>query len=199
MPVDSTLMLAAERNNVLRSVLNQLDKFRPGERAHAERAAVYSVAIGQRLGMRNDDLVVLMEAATLHDIGKLAIESTLFAKPVFDDDDHFAAQLHTILFVKVMPGPDWLERCGPLIRGHHERWDGGGYPDGLAGSEIPFGARIIAVAEAFDTMHTGAGWREPQPEEKVLAHIAAGSGVLFDPEVVAAFLEVQPLIQPLLI
>jgi len=191
-------MLAVERNNILRDVLTRLDRFRVGERAHAERVAVYAVATGQRLGVLDEELVTLMQAATLHDIGKLAIESSLFTKPVFDKEDHFAAQLHTILFVKVMPVPEWLETCGPLIRHHHERWDGGGYPDGLQGAEIPLGARIIGVAEAFDTLHSGAGWSPPIAEHAVLDQIMAESGTAFDPNVLSAFREIQPLIQPLL-
>lgn len=85
-----------------------------------------------------------------------------------------------------------------MIRHHHERFDGTGYPDGLHGDEIPLGARIIAVAEIFDTLHTGAGWARAMSEEDALHAIKDGRGTAFDPEVVKAFLDTQALIQPVL-
>lgn len=190
-------MKALERNDILRRVLAKLDAHRPGEKAHAERVAVYAVATGARMGLRGTQLVALKEAALLHDVGKLTIDGGLLQKTSFDQEDRAAAQLHTILFVKAMPGADWLERCGPMIRGHHERWDGDGYPDGLHGEEIPLGARIIAVAEAFDTALSGAGWATPVAESELVQRIRGEAGKQFDPDVVRAFLDVQPLIQPL--
>lgn len=186
-----------DRNDTLRKVLGQLERHRPGERAHADRVAVYAVATGFRLGLRGEDLEILRESALLHDVGKLTIDANLLKKESFDQEDRAAAQLHTILFVKAMPAPEWLERCGPMIRGHHERWDGGGYPDGLHGEEIPLGARIIAVAEAFDTALSGAGWATPVEEQILIDRLRKEAGTAFDPEVVRAFLDVQPLIQPI--
>lgn len=193
---DKKSMSNADRNEVLRRVLEQLENHRSGEKAHAERVAVYAVATAHRMGMKGEDLATMREAALLHDVGKLTIDAGLLQKPAFDQEDRAAAQLHTILFVKAMPGPEWLERSGPMIRGHHERWDGSGYPDGLVAEEIPLGARIIAVAEAFDTALSGAGWATPVDEEVLLESIRKGAGKQFDPEVVKAFLEIQPLVQP---
>ena len=189
--------MTQDRNSVLKKVLEKLDAHRPGEKAHAERVSVYAVATGNRMGLKGSQLLDLKEAAMLHDVGKLTIDAAILKKPAFDQEDLAAAQLHTILFVKAMPGPEWLERCGPMIRGHHERWDGTGYPDGLVGEEIPLGARIIAVAEAFDTALSGAGWAIPVSEEELIVKIRQGDGKQFDPDVVKAFLDIQPLIQPI--
>jgi response regulator RpfG family c-di-GMP phosphodiesterase len=107
-----------------------------------------------------------------------------------------ALRLHSLIAASVLEAFDWLEPCLLDIRHHHERWDGGGYPDGLVGPDIPLGARIINLAEAFDVMVTMplGGKRS---EEAALDEVRRCSGSQFDPRVVEAFLKVQPLIQPL--
>jgi response regulator RpfG family c-di-GMP phosphodiesterase len=98
--------------------------------------------------------------------------------------------------LQVVGSFEWLRAALPMIRHHHERWDGQGYPNGLAGESIPLGARIIAVAESFDVLTFGAPWRQRVSEAEALLEIQSGAGSQFDPAVVAAFLEVQPLVQP---
>lgn len=187
-----------ERNASARSLLRVLDAHHPGEEAHAQRVAVYAVAIGQRLGLEPSDLLTLKEAALLHDVGKLSVDPELLAKKgAYTAEETASVQLHSILFSQSRRHP-FMEACGPMVRHHHERWDGEGYPDGLHGDEIPLGARILAVAESFDVAANGAGWRKPLDEPAALAEIKKGAGSQFDPAVVQAFLDVQPLIQPLI-
>ncbi len=175
-----------------------LDSHHPGEEAHAQRVAVYAVAIGQRMGLGAEELVTLKEAALLHDLGKLSVDPALLSKKdAFTNEDLHAIQMHSILFSQA-PRPAFLDACGPMVRHHHERWDGHGYPDGLHGEEIPLGARVLAVAESFDAIYHGVGWRTPLDEDQSISEIRNGSGTQFDPAVVEAFLEVQPLIQPLI-
>lgn len=104
-------------------------------------------------------------------------------------------RLHALIAASVVEAFDWLQPCLPNIRHHHERWDGEGYPDGLAGHDIPLGARIINLAETFDVILMGLHGA-PRGEETAIQEIQRCSGTQFDPRVVDAFLTVQPLIQP---
>lgn len=108
-----------------------------------------------------------------------------------------AMRLHAILYEESLQQSDFLAPALPSIRHHHERWDGAGYPDGLAGERIPLGARVIAVAEAFDVLTIAPTWRRSLSEEQALAELAACAGSHFDPATVDALVKVQPLIQPL--
>jgi HD-GYP domain-containing protein (c-di-GMP phosphodiesterase class II) len=98
---------------------------------------------------------------------------------------------------EVLPDEEFLEPSLDLIKNHHERWSGEGYPQGVAGSEIPLGARIIGAAEALDVMLQGAPWRKAFPEEAALAAMKGLGGTWFDPVVVETLLRVQPQVQPL--
>ncbi len=185
------------RNDLLKGLLVQLDHHLPSERGHAERVAVYSVATGQRLGLDDDALLNLRYAATLHDVGKIRVDRNLLTKiGKLDDTEIAAMRLHAAIAESVLESIDWLAPVLPDIRHHHERWDGEGYPDGLAGTEIPIGARIISVAETFDVMVSGP-YRERALEEAAIDELRECSGSQFDPEVVEAFIKVQPLIQPI--
>jgi len=187
----------ARRNDVIRSLLERLDRHSPAEKGHAERVAVYAVATGEELGMDDDALLHLRYAAMLHDVGKISVDAALLRKVgSLTDEEMNALRLHSMIASSVLESFAWLRSCLPDIRHHHERWDGGGYPDGLAGIEIPIGARIINLAEAFDVMVTGP-LRDPWTERAALEEVRNCSGSQFDPRVVGAFLRVQPLIQPL--
>ena len=198
MLMDKAPVSRQERNKSARAYLRLLDGHHPGEEAHAQRVAVYAVAIGHHLGMDADELVTLKEAALLHDLGKLSVDPSLLSKKdAFTNEDLHAVQMHSILFSQTQR-PAFLEPCAPMIRHHHERWDGHGYPDGLHGDEIPLGARILAVAESFDAICHGVGWRKPVHEEDAVLEIKKASGTQFDPDVIEAFLAIQTLIQPLI-
>ena len=138
-------------------------------------------------------------AAALHDVGKLSISSELLAKhdtpsgaEVLELRKHAASGADLLMDEFDLEGCEW-------IAAHHERWDGFGYPFGLFGSDIPFGSRIIAVAETFDVLINESGWRNRLPEDAALEELKRCAGTQFDPEVVEAFLLVQPLIQPVIV
>ena len=91
----------------------------------------------------------------------------------------------------------WLDDVVPMIRHHHERWDGAGYPDGLSGEAIPLGARVIGVAETYDHLAFGSSYKEPIGSDLAIQVLVDEAGKQFDPDVVSAFLQIEPLIQPL--
>lgn len=186
------------RNNLMKDLLRRLDDHAAGERAHAERVAVYAVATGEAMGMSDEDLLTLRYAAELHDIGKLKISSDiLLAERPLEPDERALVEQHVVNVEEFLPDEAFLKPALPLIEAHHERWTGGGYPTGAMAAAIPLGARIIGAAEAMDVMLQGAPWRKAFPEEAALSAMKGLGGNWFDPVVVEVLLKVQPQIQPL--
>jgi HD-GYP domain-containing protein (c-di-GMP phosphodiesterase class II) len=197
MQTEAEVELQRAHNDLIRSLVRALEGHAPGEGGHAERVAAYAVATGERLGLDDGDLLHLRRAAQLHDVGKVRVDPALLLKPErLSHEDWEALKLHAILAERVLESLEFLAPAISSIRHHHERWDGTGYPDGLNGERIPIGARIIAVAEAFDCLAQGSAFRPGVAADEALAEIRACSGSQFDPAVVSAFLQVQPLIQP---
>ncbi len=185
------------QNETVRSLLKTLDEHSPGEKAHGERVATYAVATGEKMGLSDEELLSLRYAATLHDVGKVRVDANLLGKlGTLTPGELGALRLHAELALSVLDDYDFLQKTVPMVRSHHEHWNGGGYPEGLKEEEIPLGARLIAVAEAFDMLLAGSPWREAFEEETAIAEIQSCAGTQFDPKVVEAFLRVQPLIQP---
>lgn len=184
-----------ERNQQVRALLKVLDAHAPGEEAHAERVAIYAVAIGEAMQLDDDDLLTLRYAAMLHDIGKVRVNRSIVRKlGRLDEDELRRVRLHAALAEESVAAFDWLVPTLPIIRHHHERWDGRGYPDGIAGEAIPLGARIVNLAETFDVLMTRQA-SSAIMEARAVKEITACSGSQFDPAVVEAFLRVQPVIQ----
>lgn len=176
-----------------RALLRQLDAHAPGEGAHGERVSVYAVATANELQWDQESLRELRWQAALHDIGKLLVDSRLLATAAGVEEE---IQQHPLLGVEVLAKLSFPFDGGPVSE-HHERWDGSGYPVGKKGLEISAGARIISVAEAFDAM-TLCHWNPQRcSEQEALERLKDGVGKQFDLEVVCAFCEIQPLVQPL--
>jgi putative two-component system response regulator len=187
-----------QRNEVLRALLSELDVHSPGEKDHADRVAVYAVATADKLGLGPEDLLDVRYAALLHDFGKVSLDAQLLkAVGKLEPKDFQLLRLHAELAVDRLLEYDFLKKAIPMIRHHHERWDGTGYPLGLKEDAIPLGARIIGVAESFDVMTLAPSWARTKTEPEALDEIRQHAGTMYDPKVVDAFLKVQPLIQPL--
>jgi diguanylate cyclase (GGDEF)-like protein len=150
-----------------------------------------TTAVGRRLGMAEDELRTLRLAAIFHDIGKVSVSSAVLNKRgPLTDEERRQVERHAVAGERILSSVDFLEDVRPLVRHAHERWDGGGYPDGLAGEDIPLGARIVHACDAYDAMTADRPYREPMSEADARAQLAAGAGGQFDPRVVTALIAV---------
>ncbi|HVU79597.1 MAG TPA: HD domain-containing phosphohydrolase [Gaiellaceae bacterium] len=165
--------------------------------SHSERVASLSAAIAEQLGLPADEIELVRLAGSLHDLGKLAIPEEILQKDAsLSSAEWLVVQRHPQIGYRMLeslgvdPIADWVLH-------HHERWDGSGYPDGLAGEEIPLGARIIFVADAYDAMTSSRLYRSPLARDTALAEVDRCAGAQFDPEVVRAFLAVSGVLAPI--
>ncbi|MCS7235359.1 MAG: HD-GYP domain-containing protein [Armatimonadota bacterium] len=159
-------------------------------RGHSERLASYAVAIGRRLGLSEVQLADLRVAGMLHDVGKIGISDTLLLKAgPLTPEEYETVKRHAVMGAEILSAAGFGEDVVRWVLHHHERWDGRGYPMGLAGEEIPLGARILAVADAYEVMTTGRSYRAPVLPGQALEELRRQRGAQFDPQVVDAFAE----------
>jgi putative nucleotidyltransferase with HDIG domain len=159
---------------------------------HAQRVTELTVALARMLGFGDAELVHVRRGALLHDIGKMGIPDSILLKPgPLTDDEWVIMRRHPRYAYEMLAPIHYLRPALDIPHYHHERWDGGGYPHGLKGEAIPLAARIFAVVDVWDAMRFDRPYRKGWPEDQVLAHIRAGSGTHFDPQVVAAFEQLQ--------
>ena len=148
-----------------------------------------AVRVGRRLGMSGDELDRLRYGALLHDVGKIGVPGELLRKPgPLTDAERSRMNEHTAIGARMLERIPFLAPVAPLVRSAHERYDGGGYPDGLAGAEIPLGAMVIATCDAYHAMTSDRSYRQAMPAELAIAELRRHSGAQFDPEVAAALI-----------
>jgi hypothetical protein len=181
---------AAERLLELVAALNIHD---PLTRGHCDRVRAYSVMIGEELGLSRDELDLLNWAALLHDVGKLEVPTEILAKDGRPSDAEWQVLRRHPLEGETLVEPmrSWLGTWTSAVGFHHERWDGKGYPRGLAGEEIPLPGRIVAVADVFDVITSARSYKKASAAEEGRAELARCAGSQFDPDVVRAFLNVS--------
>lgn len=156
---------------------------------HSRRVVQYTLAIAQKIGVPEALLVPIVRGALLHDIGKIGIPDSILRKPgPLTEEEWVIMRRHTRIGYDMLHQIDFLRDASPIILYHHERFDGVGYPSGLAGEEIPLGARIFAVADAYDAMTSDRPYRKGMCHEWALEEIVNNSGTQFDPGVVQALL-----------
>ncbi len=174
----------------IRAMLRAVEAKEPYTRGHSERVASYSQAISHRLGESREFQDEIWVAALLHDVGKIGIEDRVLNKgDVLTSEEFEEMKRHPVIGAEIMSSIEALRGQLPAIRWHHERWAGGGYPDGLSGNEIPLMARVVAVADTFDAVTTQRVYQDPYTLEEAVAIIRKLSGINFDPRVADAFLE----------
>jgi two-component system cell cycle response regulator len=173
----------------LRDVLLQAFRERyPDLQKHQRGVGALVLDVGSRMGMTGEELDVLARAAELHDVGKIAIPDAILNKPgPLDDEEWQFMRRHTILGERILKAAYALRPVAELVRSSHERYDGAGYPDGLHGEEIPLGARIIFVCDAFDAMISERAYSGAITPAEAIAELRRCAGTQFDPVVVEAF------------
>jgi len=175
--------------DVLLSVLNERDSLLAH---HLTDVADLAEAVSRRLDVAPAQLATIRQAAELHDVGKLAIPEEILTKPSpLTDDEWEFVRRHTLIGERILASAPALRAAGEIVRSSHERWDGDGYPDRLAGGEIPLGSRIIAVCDAFDAMTSSRPYASVLSRQQAIRELIRCSGTQFDPEVVDAFAGVQ--------
>ena len=168
-----------------------IDAKDPYTLGHSRRVTQYCEWIADAMGLEGKELEKIRHAATLHDIGKIGIRLEALNKPAsLTSDEEKAFQTHPKKGCKILAPIRFFEDLIPIIYHHHEHWDGGGYPEGRAGSDIPLGARIIAVADAYDAMTSDRSYRKALNVEEASEELMANVGKQFDPDVVHAFIQV---------
>jgi HD-GYP domain-containing protein (c-di-GMP phosphodiesterase class II) len=175
--------------NTVSVVANAIEARDPYTGGHTERVSVMAQGIGMRMGMTEvEELAALGVGALLHDVGKIGVPDAILSKPThLSEAEYEMMKTHTMIGTRMLQDIYFLEQAIPIVRHHHERFDGKGYPDKLVGDAIPLGARIIAVVDAFDAMITTRPYRVGMLPEAALEELQRGAGTQFDPKVIAVF------------
>jgi putative two-component system response regulator len=167
---------------------NAIDIRDPYTRGHVERVTAYTQELANQLGINGQVLENLRFGAILHDIGKIIVqENSLFKQDPLDEEEWFEIKKHPVTGADMIKDIPFLASAMPVVRYHHERWDGKGYPEHLSGDQIPIGARIVAVADGFDAMTIDRPYRSALSLQQAYDEILRCSGGQFDPEIVRAF------------
>ncbi|HDJ29835.1 MAG TPA: HD-GYP domain-containing protein [Candidatus Acetothermia bacterium] len=158
---------------------------------HCSRIERLSLHTGERLGLTGDQLITLSYAAYLHDVGKIKVPDAILNKPgSLTDEEWEEMRRHPDYGAEMLQEKDFLKDAAEIVRAHHERYDGTGYPRGLKGEEIPIEARIISVVDAYDAMTSDRPYRRAMSKEEAFEELKKNAGTQFDPRVVNAFLTV---------
>jgi len=158
---------------------------------HAERVAAYGMALASAAGLDIEGSPQIEFGFLLHDVGKVAVpDAILFKTSALTEEEYTLVRRHPVIGTEILRDVDFLGEGKLVVRHHHERWDGSGYPDGLTGEAIPLAARVFAVADALDALTTDRPYRPAVPFPAARREVVRGSGTQFDPAVVAAYRQV---------
>jgi putative two-component system response regulator len=172
------------------ALANAIEAREASLQGHCERLAALAVRLGAELGLGRAELENLRVGAILHDVGKIGIPDRILLKPdALDADETALMRTHTVIGDGMLEPLELLDGVRPVVRHHHERWDGTGYPDGLSGEEIPVAARIVAVADAIEAMSADRPYRRALPPADVMRELETGRGRQWDPAIVDAVIE----------
>lgn len=178
------------RSDAIKAILSTLFMKNPREELHSERVGELCQFLGQVLGMRKDEMNLLKVISNLHDIGKIAIDEQVLNKPGKLNDEEWAEiKRHPEIGYRILSSSSEYAEISEDILSHHEHWDGGGYPQGLKGKEIPYRSRIIAIADAYDAMTSDRPYRKAMSKDQALKEIIRCSGTQFDPSIARKFVD----------
>lgn len=177
-----------ETIEILRFTVEAKDAY---TRGHSDRVSAYSVLIGEALGLPEEDIKTLKIGGLFHDIGKIGIPDSILLKTTkLDDEEYSEIKNHPAIGAHILSNATIFKDIIPIVKHHHERFDGRGYPGKLKGDEIPYFARIAAVADSFDAMTSKRSYRDSLPMDVVIEEIIKNSGTQFDPEIAKVFLDI---------
>ena len=193
--VDNALRYRSLQDSTLEAVsvlADSIDARQPTSMGHSKRVADCAVKLAIALGLDQDVIPILRPAARLHDIGNIGICDGILAKPsALTKQEMRYVRSHSTKGERILQSLGFLDRVRRVVRHHHERWDGAGYPDGLKGEEIPFLSRIMLIADGWDAITSGRPYRAARPLAAALDEIKRGAGSQFDPSMAAVFVEMQ--------
>ncbi len=182
----------------IKSLAETIDAKDTYTRGHSEKVSLYAEATARSLGLEGDELQTIRYAGYLHDVGKIGIPDAILTKPGKLTVEEFAIiKKHPVMSDRILKPVDFPFPVQPLVRHHHERYDGKGYPDGLAAEEIPLGARILAVADSFEAMTSDRPYRKALSTQMAIEELVRNRGTQFDPRVVDAFVAIVGEEKPL--
>jgi cyclic di-GMP phosphodiesterase len=172
------------------ALANAIEAREQGMKGHCDRLAALAIRLGAALGLDQHEIETIRLGALLHDIGKIGVPDQVLLKagPLTKEELDLMRR-HTVIGDDMLAPLELLDRVRPIVRHHHERWDGGGYPDGLEETEIPLGARILAVADSVDAMSAHRVYREPLTEPQIVRELEQGRATQWDAAVVDVVLE----------
>ena len=196
-PIDDVRITPEEQLQVLKDLTAALESKDPYTHGHSQRVERHVYRTAAAMGLSAEDIEDLRKAAALHDVGKIRVPDRILRKAgPLEDEERLVVEEHSVVgawMVSSVGNADVIA----AVRHHHERWDGAGYPDGLAGSDIPLFARVIAVADAYDAITSTRPYRASSGREDAVDALRAGAGAQFDPEIVETFVESLPSRIPL--
>lgn len=191
-PVNKQELSNLERSYdlTIESLGDALDLKEGATQGHSKRVTAFTIALGRAMGISKDQIAVIARGAFLHDIGKMAIPDAILRKPEALTPVEFAiVREHCLKGYKVVHKIPFLADASEIVYSHHERYDGSGYPRGLKGTEIPLGARIVAVANTLDSITSDLPYRRARPLDAARREIEFWAGRQFDPEIVGVYLQ----------
>lgn len=190
MNAQKTMSMQSIRSSALQSLLATLEVKSHETEEHAQRLNSLALHFVDKLQLNETQLNHLALLSVLHDIGKIGVPEFVLNKPAkLTEDEWKIMKNHTLLGYKILTATPELVDIAPLVRAHHERWDGKGYPDGLQGEEIPLLSRIISLVDSYDAMTNDRVYRSALTREEVLAELQKGRGTQFDPDLLEVFLQ----------
>jgi putative nucleotidyltransferase with HDIG domain len=177
----------------LEALVAALDAREHETQAHSQRVREYTIALARNLGLKHDDLIQTGRGALLHDVGKIGVRDSILLKPgKLSEEEWVEMKKHPQIGYNILQSIEFLSPAAEIVLCHQERWDGKGYPSGLIGRDIPFGARIFAVVDTLDAMTSDRPYRKAMSFETARKEIRACSGTQFDPHIAEVFLAMNP-------
>jgi HD-GYP domain-containing protein (c-di-GMP phosphodiesterase class II) len=186
------------RNSIVRTLMKALEARDYNTEGHGQRMIALSAFLGRCLGFSDAEIGDIRLLAQFHDIGKVGIPDSILFKPGrLDEEEWSIMKTHSEIGARIAAGIPEIAHVAEYIRGHHERWDGEGYPDGKEGEEIPLPCRVVAVADAYDAMVSDRPYRKALSREEALEELGSHGGKQFDPAIIKVFLQNFPQIETL--